>query len=58
MITSLARRTLQGGTLLTTSPVTLDDDGNAAVLRLSATRAAQPQMLIMNGVTITMGAAP
>ena len=58
VITSLARRTLQGGTLLTTSPVTLDDDGNAAVLRLSATRAAQPQMLIMNGVTITMGAAP
>jgi hypothetical protein len=57
-LTSLVRASLQDGAPVTATDVTLADDGAVALLRLSASRAADPAMLSISRVTISMEAAP
>ncbi len=53
-ITTQSQRALQGGDPVAPTNITLSDDGNPGLLRMSATRAADPPSLEMSRVSITM----
>lgn len=57
-LTSLVRRDLLDGAPIAATDVTLADDATVGILRLSAERTVDPEILSLSRVTISMEAAP